>query len=240
MAGIIYADKDYKGGAIPRLKDENPDVFPASPLALVGLWIHLVRARFAYDEDSELPWAWFPNAQQDTNTENPRAVMVESAYNYEKSDRNYRPAIYIGRFGNNVSPTKTVLDNKAGHRFTDRFEVYYCQCVCPIIFVCEAESMGESAILAETLWGFILSCRDIIREHFGLHEVTEPVLSDTQAQDTDKKIWSTSVQLQVTFDSRWTTVPQAPKIRDIAVKIHKEDPAGFYTNLVLHKDFLEK
>ncbi len=49
MPVTITVDKGYRNTALPRLEGENADVFPGSPLAVIGLMIAIVRARFAPD-----------------------------------------------------------------------------------------------------------------------------------------------------------------------------------------------
>ena len=241
MGGIIEVNKGYRNNALPRLTEEGSDVFPGSPLAVIGLFVFAVRARFQDTEDSPLPWVWdetlVPFATEDgfpIPDGSPRKMQIESMYNVSNPERNYRPAIYIGRSGGVVSANKVSVDNRVGTYLPTGFNAYHCYANMPITFECEAETSGESSAIAETAWAYILSSRDILRRNFGFHEVTEPVLGDTEPSERDDEIWITRVQFQVQYDMRWGVTPIAPKLRDLAVRMSK-DVGGedFYRNLAM-------
>jgi hypothetical protein len=105
----------------------------------------------------------------------------------------------------------------------------------PIVTECESESSGESSAIAETVWAFILTTRDIFRKDFGFHELTEPILGDTQLIKTDKEVWITNVQFEVAFDIRWGVTPVAPVLREIALEVGAgfPDTDRFFTEISL-------
>lgn len=242
MGGIVRTNTGFRGTTLPRLEGENPDVFPGSPLAVIGLWVFALRKRFNANIAEPLPWVWEeelrPYENQDANPlpeGSPRKLLIESMYNVEKSNRNYRPAIYVGRGGNPVRANKIMVDNKVGVRHKDQFKAYLCHASMPIIIECESESSGESSSIAETVWAFILTTRDIFRKDFGFNELTEPVLGDTQPSKTDKEVWITNVQFEVTFDMRWGVTPIAPILREIALELSAGFPDAdrFFTEITL-------
>jgi hypothetical protein len=106
----------------------------------------------------------------------------------------------------------------------------------PVVFECKSEAFGESSAIGETAWAFILASRDIFRKDFGLHEITEPVLSDTMPDKTDKEVWVTNVQFQVTYDLRWGVVPIAPRLRDIALHAGLKNNPNFFTDIALRDE----
>lgn len=236
MGGIIKVNKGYRNNAIPRLAEgEGSDVFPGSPLAVIGLFVFALRARFENSEGAPLPWVWDDELRPDPYTEDgPVKLYIESTYNVSNPDLNYRPAIYVGRGGGAVSIEKVSVDNRVGVHLPTGFTAYHCYATMPITFECEAETSGESSAIAETAWAYVLSSRDILRRNFGFHEVTEPVLGDTEPTKTDKETWVTRVQFQVQYDMRWGVTPIAARLRDLAVKlINEEGGESFYRNLAV-------
>jgi len=242
MGGIVITNTGVRGTTLPRLEGENPDVFPGSPLAVIGLWVFALRNRFNANVGEPLPWVWKdelqPSEAEDADPlpeGSPRGLLIESMYNVEKSNRNYRPAIYVGRAGNAIRSNKIMVDNRVGTRLPNQFKAYLCHASMPIVIECESESSGESSSIAETVWAFILTTRDIFRKDFGFHELTEPMLGDTQPTKTDKEVWITNVQFEVTFDVRWGVTPIAPVLRDIALEVSAGFPSmdRFFTEITL-------
>ena len=238
MGGIIVTDQNWRNGGMPRLSTEHPDIFIGSPLAVIGLWVFALRQRFAPSQDASLPWAWYdsiqPSETEDGNPlpdGSPRKLLIESAYNVEKSERNYRPAIYVGRFGGQMTANKVSVNNFVGKNLPNNFQAYHCQGTMPVIFECESETSAESSLIAETSWAFVLSTRDIFRQDFGLYDITEPVLGDTEPDKSDKEVWVTRVQFTVTCDFRWGTIPVASKLRDIAMTIIKRNNPDYFVKL---------
>jgi len=221
------------------LKSEGVDVCPGTPLALVGLWVTALRYRFNRNPAEPLPWVWDANLRP-SDTEDgqplpggePRKILIEAAFNVEKSSRNYRPAIYVDRGA--VSADKVVVDNMAGRRLPSSETAYFCQANVPITFYCESENAGESCLIADTAWFFVLATRDIFRKDFGLYDIREPIMSETRPIDEDKQVWQTTVQFTVTLEMRWLTSPIAPLLRDLTVKIGLTgDPNLYYHQVVL-------
>jgi hypothetical protein len=144
-------------------------------------------------------------------------LLIDSAYNIEKAARNYRPAIYVGRGA--VRALKMSVNNFVGEYFPTQHKAYHCFASMPIVIECESEAAGESSTIAETVWAFVLSTREIFRETCGFHEITEPVLGETTPDTTDKQIWVTPVQFEVQYDVRWGVKPIAPFLRDLTMKL---------------------
>lgn len=240
MGGIVVTNQGWRNNGMPRLEGENVDVFPGSPLAVIGLWVFALRQRFTPDESFPMPWIWTDDLQPEIGEDGeplpdgvPRKILIESAYLIEKSERNYRPAIYVGRFGGSLNAEKLSVDNKVGVRFPDQYKAYHCHGVMPVVFECESSSSGESSTIGETAWAFVLTCRDIFRKDFGFHEITEPVLSDTVQDEKDKEVWITRVSFSVTFDIRWGVVPVAPRLRDMALRMGLRTNPDYFTTIAL-------
>ena len=244
---IITTDKNWREGSLPRLETgESPDVFPGSPLAVIGLWVFALRQRFADVPDCGLPWVYsdemrpFDDEDGELRPDGvPRKLLIESAYNVLKAVRNYRPAIYVGRGGGPLTLNKQATNNFVGQETPTGFKGYHCFASMNISIECESETAGESSTIAETVWAFVLSTREIFRKDFGLHEITEPVMTDTSPGTKDKEVWTTVVQFSVTFDMRWTVQPIAPKLREIITEFSgKSNPEEFLRSMA-QRDGLE-
>ncbi len=246
MGGIINTNRNSssRGPILPRLEGEQADVFPGSPLAVIGLWVFALRNRFNLHPGEPLPWVWSSDLRPDDAEDgeplpdgSPRKMLIESAYNIEKPERNYRPAIYVGRGGNPVRTEKIMLDNKVGVQHTTQLKAYHCLAHMPLSIDCQAESSGASSAIAETAWAYILTTRDIYRSDFGFHDITEPVLGDTAAIETDKEVWETSISFQVTYDMRWRVTPITPILQDIQTEIRTAgiDGSTFFERIALRE-----
>jgi hypothetical protein len=243
MGVKVYTDQGVLKNNLPRLKVENADVFPGSPIAVIGLWVFALRQRFADDPACPLPWVYGdqlrPEDATDGNTRPegvPRKLLIDSAYNSERAVRNYRPAIYVGRGGGALVPRKDKLNNEVGRDFPTGLKAYHAMSSMNITMECESEASGESSAIAETTWGFVLSTRDIFRKDFGFHEISEPVMSDTLPEMRDKTIWTTTVQFSVSFDMRWGVTPIAPKLRDILLSVSTDNNTDGYLKEIALKE----
>lgn len=204
-----------------------------------------------YEEEAvadmeQIPWVWDnslrPAAEcpPPTDPDSVRVkLLIDSGYNIHRGTHNYRPAIYVDH-GNTISQ-KVVIDNRVGNHLPSGIVGYYCMATTDMMIECDAENPGESSILGETVWFFILATRDIFRQDFGLHDITEPVLGKTFNDNEDKEVWRTVISFSVTTELRWGVRPISPLINDIAMAIRKEGvtPDAFYQRLALRTSIRE-
>ena len=238
---VIKVNQGVRGTKLPRLEGENADVFPGSSLAVLGLWIYVLRARLAPDAAHPLPWIWAEDLRAEDAQDgdplpegSPRKVQIESAYNVEKQARNYYPSVYVGQGGGVITAQQSSVGDLAGKYRPTEYQAYHCFAGMPITFECEAETAGEAKTIGDILWSFVVCNRQICREEFGFQEITHPVLGDAVPAERDKEIWVVSVRFQVTFDMRWTTIPHDPVLRDIGITLRGRDNAeGYLTSLAL-------
>lgn len=238
MGGIIETNEGLRG-QLPRLEGESPNVAPGTPLALIGLWIVALRHRFTSNASEPLPWIWDPNLRPETDEDgfpppdgSPRKLFIGAAYDVEKSVRNYRPAIYVDR--GDITVPKLVVDNFVGQHIPSNLKGFWTLANIPITFYCESENAGESSLIADTAWFYVLATRDIFRESFGLNDISSPSMGKTAPTEEDKEVWVTPVSFEVQLDLRWSTKPIAPLLREIALQIEDRDsPDEFYHEIIL-------
>jgi hypothetical protein len=237
MGGIVQTTR-----GVTRLIDEHPDVSPGTSIAITGLWLKALRYRFNANPREPLPWVWEPSLRpEDGENEEPlpegepRKLMIEAALNVEKSQRNYRPAIYVGT--GDITAGKAAVDNFVGEHLPSNYRGFHSMATLPMFFECRGENGGESALIGDTAWMFVLATRDIFREAFALNEITNPSLSRTQQDtSTDKEVWTTSVSFSIQFDVRWTTKPIAPLLREMAIELSNTANAVTYFHNLVFRD----
>ena len=221
----------------PRVPDQQADIAPGSPLAIVALFNEIIRERFR--PGNGLPWVWSPNGTagcDELNTpDSPRKIVIEPAFNEDPEVRNARPAIYVDKA--ETIAGKVVVNNFVGQQLTTGFQAFYTLATVPIEIECVG-AKGESATIADLTWFYLLAGRQQIMATFGLHDLTPPVLGRTGPYEADKLVWSTKVTFECQINVRWTTLPISPKLAEIVLRFRKSgttDPDTFLLEEYLHE-----
>jgi hypothetical protein len=194
---------DNKNQRVPRIPGQQADIAVGSPLAIVGLFTEIVRERFR--PGNGLAWAWDENAtpkKTEENTEDqPRRIVIEPAFSETSEIRNFRPAIYVDK--GETAAGKVVIGNFVGQHLPTGFKAFYALGTVPMDIEVVSDNKGESGLIADITWFYILAGRDLIRSSFGIHELTPPILGRTVPFEGDKGQWSTHITFEVQFDLRW-------------------------------------
>lgn len=267
---IILTDHDYTGSAIPRLAAEHNLIAPGSPTAVIGLFVLALRHRFSpgttgkgfvgggseggMEEDPDwqepetvepLPWIWSTELQPSDECSGtpgidaPKKILIDPAFNMAKGARNYRPAIFVDR--GDVTPAPMAVGNFVGMHNQSAGKSYMILGNMPLVIECHSELPVESCAIAETVWYYILATRLVFRQHFGLYDVSEPVLGRTLPENEDKDVWKTTVSFNVQVEHRWGVRSIAPLLRDVAVNISKYgNPDAYYTQIALRDTVREE
>ncbi len=187
---------------------QNPRIVPGSPLAIIGLFVEVIRKRFAPSQNALYQWNADPKRTQ---------IAVDSAWNEDDEIRNKRPAVYVDR--DETTPGRTVLGDFAGQNLFSGKKGFWSLATVPIAIECVAAKKGESGILGDSVWIYLLASSDLIQAKFGLHEMTPPTLGRTAEYERDKKAWITPINFTVQFNLRWTNTPIAPMMQEIVSDI---------------------
>jgi hypothetical protein len=205
---------------VPRIAGQQADITVGSPLAIIALITEVVRERFR--PGSGLSWVWDENStpqKTEENTEDqPRRIVIEPAFNENTEVRNFRPAIYVDK--GETAAGKVALGNFVGQQLKTGLRAFYALGTAPIDIEVVSDAKGESAILGDIVWFYILAGREQIRDTFDLHEMTPPILGKTVPFEGDKGQWSTHISFEVQFNLRWTTLPISPLLKDIIARYH--------------------
>jgi hypothetical protein len=209
---------DNQNQKLPRIAGQQADIAVGSPLALIALLTEIVRERFR--PGNGLAWAWDENStpqKTEENTEDePRRIVIEPAFNENTEVRNFRPAIYIDK--GETAAGKVAIGNFVGQKLSTGLRAFYALGTSPIDIEVVSDVKGESAILGDIVWFYILAGREQIRSAFDIHEMTPPILGKTVPFEGDKGQWSTHISFEVQFNLRWSTLPMGPLLEDIILR----------------------
>lgn len=195
----------------PKESLTNPRIRPTSPLAMIGLFVEVVRMRFqASVVGTDLPWVWDEDVNKTT-------IAIESAYNEDKEVRDKRPAIFIDVDGATLG--RVVVGDRVGMANKTSQEGFWSLDTQPILMECVAAKKGESYLLADLVRIYLHASSDLIQASFGLHEMTPIVISRTQPLQKDKDCWITPLTFSVQVNVKWTTTPTRPLLNEIITKI---------------------
>lgn len=214
MADLKGEPEEY-----PRMPDQQADVMPGSPLAVLALFTEIVRSRF---RDGTLAWHWTdnptPEATEENTEDEPRKILIEPSFSEGDEVRNFRPAIFVDK--QETIPNKVAVGNFAGAVLRTGQRAFYSLATIPIDIEVVSDRKGESAILADITWFYLLAGREQIRKTFGLQEMTNPVLGRTVPQENDKRTWVTHITFNIEIGFRWSTLPVSPVLREIVAKFY--------------------
>lgn len=199
-------------------------IVDGSPLAIIGIFVAVLRERFAPGNGpGDYPWY---DDQNDTG------IIIESAFEDSNTERGKKPAIFVDKDQSVYG--KLVIGDRAGHTFKNAKDFQWTLSTVPILIECVSGRKGESAIIGDIVQWSLHASSDAIQATFALHDMTPPTLGRTVPYEADKEAWSTSVSFQVQYNVRWTTVPIAPLLQEIAMRIQQtgKTPSDYFIDLV--------
>lgn len=214
-------DKEsYRGLAKARAASEQ--IQWGSPLAVLGVFVEVVRARF--QPPNRLPWQWRvdPRRLEEDNgsAEHPFPIYIESELLDDPDARDFMPAIYVGN--DDIRESRIVVGDKYAHHLPTRDQWYHAHEQIPVTLTCVSPTRAEASILGDIVYRHIQAGRNLIREEFDLHAIDNIVHGKTQpfrrnGSDTDK--WMAPVTFVVTMNVRWHVQPFAPVLQGIRLHL---------------------
>jgi len=208
----------------PKTPQDRSVIAAGSPLAIQGIFLEVIRERFT--PNAGLNWVWNPDITQ-------TGVVIEASYNEETESRNETPAVYVTR--QNTVPARVVVGDRAGVHLPDHLEGFAAYTTCQMQVEVVSNDEGESAVLGDIVQFMLLASQDVIQREFGLHDFTHPTLGPTQPSPRDVNKWSTMIDFQVSFWIRWSQVPIAPLLQQIATRVKgSTNPDSYFQEVVLN------
>lgn len=202
---------------------------PGSPLAVLGVFVEVIRKRFL--PEFKLPWVWY----SDIKKAGDQAIAIESAFNEDTTQRNFRAAIYVDR--DELVMGRTVLGDVAARHIPSGKVAFWALGSVPILIECVAAKKAESAIIADLVSIYLHASSDLIQAAFGLHDMTPITMGRTQPALRDKNQFSTSLSFTVQYNLRWTNTPTAPLLQQIVSSLSAvgfENATAYFEEIALN------
>jgi len=207
---------------------QQVSIRPGSKLAVLGVFVEIIRRRFGRDiVGDEFQWRWDSDIKV-------TKLAVESAFNEDKTHRNFRPAVYVDCDDQTMG--RVVLGDRAGLNLKTGLEGFWNLQTVPILIECVTGKRAESAALGDIIGIFLQASSDLIQGKFGFHDMTPVTVGRTQPAQRDKDQWVTSVTFVVQYPQRWTNAPTAPLLRELEMDISRsgaESATEFFESIAL-------
>lgn len=215
---------------LPSPEEAQPvSIRPGSKLAVLGVYVEIIRRRFAVGTVPEdFQWRWSPDI-------NKTKLAVESAFNEDKAHRNFRPAVYVDCDDQTMG--RVVLGDRVGVNLKNSMEGFWNLQTVPILIECVTAKRAESAALGDLVGVFLHASSDLIQAKFGFHDMTPVTIGRTQPAPRDKDQWITPVTFAVQFALRWTSTPTAPLLQEVELAVvgsGAESATEFFETIALN------
>jgi hypothetical protein len=192
-------------------EQQQASIRPGSKLAVLGVFVEIIRRRFSCAiVPDDFQWRWDADIKK-------TKLAVESAFNEDKTHRNFRPAVYVDCDDQTMG--RVVLGDRAGLNLKTGVEGFWNIQSVPILIECVTGKRAESASLGDIVGIFLQASSDLIQAKFGFHDMTPVTVSRTQPAQRDKDQWTTSVTFVVQYPTRWTNTPTAPLLSELELDI---------------------
>jgi hypothetical protein len=212
-----------------------PEIPVKSPIAIIGVMLSILRERFSQSQG--LPWVWAPEMST-TSLDNTITIEVGSEENIEATNR--RPGIYVKR--GPVSYLQSVIGDKHAVNRKSGSEVFYATADTSFTFVIEAEEEGEAAMLADVVLSTFMMGADLIERAYKFRKLGPFSISAASQPIHDTDVCQIQVTMGLTFDVRWGTLPIAPLLNEIVVKMNNSsyNSSEEYFNEIYQGSFRHK
>jgi hypothetical protein len=190
---------------------QNVSIRPGSKLAILGVFVEIIRRRFdASNVPTDFQWRWDPDIKL-------TKLAIESAFNEDKTHRNFRPAVYVDCDDQTMG--RVVLGDRVGLNRQTGLEGFWNLTSVPVLIECVAGKRAESAVLGDIVGVFLQASSDLVQAKFGFHDMTPVTVSRTQPTVKDKDTWVTAVTFVVQVPFRWTNRQTAPLLQELEASV---------------------
>jgi hypothetical protein len=196
----------------------HPYVMVKSSLHLIGIYLDILRERFANPGDS---FQWFYDEEDSLSR-----LFIEAGAGDEVKKNDARPALYVDR-SPLVFPKVSIGDFVGSNRPTG-LKAFYSTGTGQIIIDCVSKNRGESAVLGDIVQGFLMMSSDQILKHKTLRDITPITLGATQVWEKDARVYATRVTSEISFDVKWATTPVARKLQGVELRIDHANAVDYH------------
>ena len=190
--------------------NDIPYVAVKSPLALVGVFLQILRERFS--ESQQLQWVYVPgDGGRALST-----IHIEAGGNPETEDLARRPAIFVNR--GPITFTQPVIGDQAGAGFEKGIRAFYAMAETNFVFSVESEEAGEAEQIADLLLSTLMMGSYEIVKAFLFRKLGPFAMSSRAKTRQDTELTVISINAGLSYDVRWRTIPIAPILKEVIVK----------------------
>lgn len=210
----------------PNLSQQPEQIPLHSPLEIAGAFIFLLRDFFSQPHPRNL-WQW-------TNNRNTTPIIIESGGEEDVALADAKPAIFVN-IGQTVYEQISVgdLDWDQPNILEKGLKHFIAYGKTQLSVENVSPSHGESALIGDAVQQFLQMSSDEIQKYFNFHSMSPVILNATQPFEIDTKFFNTPCMFQVNFEVRWATIPIAPSLKNLKLKLQESgDPNNFFTNIV--------
>jgi hypothetical protein len=199
---------------------QGPEIVVGSPLAVVGIFVETLRARFTAGNGPS-DWVWDANL-------NETGIVIESGFaSPGNTERGKKPAIFVDKDESVYG--KVVIGDRAGMNLKNMADYQWTLSTVPIIIECVASQKGTSAVIGDIVQWTLHCASDPIQAAFSFHDMTPPTLGRTVPYEADTEAWLTPVSFQVQYNVRWSITPIGPLMQEIRTRLrHANSDATTY------------
>lgn len=182
-----------------------------SPLALVGVFLDVLRQRF--HPDYGLPWKF---TLGDANR-NESTMTIEAAGNPLAEELGKRPGIFVQR--NPITFSQVTLGDEFHSTMKSGARFYYTTAQTGMTFICEAEEAGEVEVIADIVLSTLMMGADRIEETFVFRKLGPFAISSRAVTRQDVELHQIHVQMGLSYDVRWLNYPIAPILKEVVERV---------------------
>jgi len=213
------------------VQSTHPLINISSPLTLIGIFVAILRDRFSPDTYSDPPlkseWLW-QSALKSTG------IYIESGWNEQLEGRNLRPGLWVDRDQTVYGKVSIGNRDQIPTILATRHELFYADAQTDISIDCTSKDRGESMMLGSLVQDFLQMSARYLMAEFGLRDISPVVLNKTVPFERDRELMGSQVQLRVSYEARWATVPIAQLLSEIRSRIaDKDDPEKYFREIAL-------
>jgi hypothetical protein len=205
----------------------------STPLAVLGMFISVIRERFKEGNfsDPARPWYW-------TAVPAETGVFIESGWNENLEARTTRPGVWVDCLQNVYRASGVGRSDQVSEILQHTHARHHSFAESDITIDCTARKRGESMLLGSMVQDFIQASTPLIARFYGLRQISDTLLDRTVKFDKDDTLWNSHVSFRAFYEVRWGTI-EIPRIlhQVIATVTASGDPVESFLETAVRQEF---